>query len=177
MIKFIDPIRFCGGILNSHYAVFLCVASNADYLCARFEAKTSHGLDGRVNSKITGSVQYNFLVALTNHDHFLVPDPSNEINKFFTDLYSSSKRIRGAPVVWNPRCLCDNITQESGTTIWIKTSQAQVGRSNSGSSYVTYHSHARTLGCFAFFWGTLEEKRDCSQSVGIQVKLPVNCCQ
>ena len=39
------------------------------------------------------------------------------------------------------------------------------------------YSQARKLTCFAFFPRIFEEKRNCSQSTGIQVKLPVNCLQ
>ena len=39
------------------------------------------------------------------------------------------------------------------------------------------YSQARKLTCFVFFPRIFEEKRNCSQSTGIQVKLPVNCLQ
>ena len=105
--KFIDLIRFCGCPFEF---------SIRGLLCARFETKPSHGLaDGRVNSEIIGSTQSNFWQLWLMPDHFLLPDPSNEIT--FFHFHPSTKSIRGAPVVWNQKL----IIQDSGATKWIKT--------------------------------------------------------
>ena len=84
------------------YVVFLRVASNEDILCARFEAKTSHGLDGRVNSDVITSIRYNFTLASTIARPFLGSKSITWNRRYKANvLWSLFVRLRVDTGVWS----------------------------------------------------------------------------